>query len=264
MPRLTDLARVRARLDRDPAWSAYAMGDLSPAFARYAEWHHSPDDEAVVLVYREFTEPIVFAIGPPERIGPLFAEIEADAITLQLQPDVMPRLAPRFVVEVTHPMWRMQLDVAAFSPPALTGVEPLTPADVDAIRELYADGDAAGEAPDFFAPSMLDAGLFFGVREAGTLVAAAGPHIVAPDMGICAIGNVYTRRDRRGRGYGQRVTAAVAAGAMARGVQTIVLNVRHRNAVARRVYERLGFVARVDFCEGFARRALAGEATAGR
>ena len=127
----------------------------------------------------------------------------------------MPRLAPRFVVEVTHPMWRMQLDVAAFSPPALTGVEPLTPADVDAIRELYADGDAAGEAPDFFAPSMLDAGLFFGVREAGTLVAAAGPHIVAPDMGICAIGNVYTRRDRRGRGHGQRVTAAVAAGARA-------------------------------------------------
>lgn len=256
MPRVHDLARVRARLERDPAWSAYALGDLSPQFAHWAEWHASPDDDGIVLAYRQFGLPIVFAIGPPAAVHPLIQEIDAPGITLQVQPEILPALAPRFVVESTDAMWRMVLRTEAFRPPDLLDIEPLGPADVDALRALYADGEPAGEAPDFFSPSMLEAGMFRGVRGRGTLLAAAGTHIVAADMGICAIGNVYTRRDWRGRGLGARVTAAVAAEALARGIAHVVLNVRQRNVAARRVYERLGFVAHTGFFEGSARHAL--------
>ncbi len=257
-PRLTDLGRVRARLERDRAWSAYALGDLSPAFAPYAEWRATPDDEALVLVYREFATPIVFAIGAPVAVQPLLQEIEAPEIALQIQPGVTAMLAPGFDLVATHPMWRMQLERAAFVAPDLAGVERLGRGDADDIRDLYADGDVAGEAPDFFMASMLDAGCFRGIREDGRLVAAAGTHIVAADVGVCAIGNVYTRRDRRGRGYGRLVTAAVVVEALARRIPTVVLNVRHKNVAARRVYERLGFVARTDFVEGVARRVGAG------
>lgn len=252
--RLTDLARVRARLERDPAWSAYALGDLSPQFVRHAEWYATPDDEALMLVYRQFAVPIVFAIGPAAAIRPLVRAIDAPEISLQIQPDVIPMLTPPFEVLVTHPMWRMQLRTERFVAPDLSPIETLDGADAEAVRELYADGEAAGEAPDFFAPSMLEAGCFRGVRERGQLVAVAGTHIVAADVGVCAIGNVYTRRDRRGRGYGRLVTAGVVAAALARQIPTVVLNVRHRNGAARRLYERLGFVARTDFVEGTARR----------
>lgn len=254
MPRLTDLRRVRTRLERDLAWSAYALGDLNPQFAGWAEWHASPGDEAIVLVYRQFATPIVFAIGPPDAVAPLFDEIEAAEISLQLQADVVPRLAPRFEVVTTQPVWRMMLTPSAFTSADVGDVVPLGADDLEPLIRLYADGDATGEAPDFFSPAMLEAGLFRGIRDGAALVAAAGTHLVAADTGMCAIGNVYTRRDQRGRGFGRRVTAAVVAEALARGLTTIVLNVRQHNPAARRVYERLGFTWRCDFVEGVARR----------
>lgn len=260
MPRVTDLARVRARLERDAAWSAYALGDLSPQFARWAEWHAAAapagDDEAIVLAYRQFGAPIVFTIGAPEAVQPLLAEIDAPAITLQVRPEVLPVLAPHFVVEKTDPMWRMVLAQSAFMAPDLAAVEPLGPADLDDVRRLYAEGDVTGEAPDFFAAEMLAAGFFRGLRRHGELVAVAGTHIVAADMGICAIGNVYTQRACRGQGLGARVTAAVVQAAFAHGIATVVLNVRQHNVSARRLYERLGFVAHTAFFEGTARRAV--------
>lgn len=253
-PRLVDLGRVRARLERDRPWSAYALGDLSPQFRDAAEWHSSANDEALVLVFRGFTPPIVFGIGPADGLHVLFQEIDAPAISLQLARDAVAGLAPRFDVVVLHPMSRMVLSPAAWAPPDLRGVAALGPADADAVRALYTDGDRLGDGPDFFAPSMMNDGLFRGVWDGDALIAVAGTHLSAAEIGVCAIGNVYTRTDRRGLGLGAKVTAAVAVEALRRGMSTIVLNVRHANDGARRVYERLGFAPVCDFVEGVARR----------
>jgi ribosomal protein S18 acetylase RimI-like enzyme len=126
--------------------------------------------------------------------------------------------------------------------------------DLEALRRLYADGEATGEAPDFFFPSMLAQGVFFGHRESGELVAAAGTHLVAPEESVAAVGNVYTRRDRRGRGLATRATSAVVSELLRQGLRTIALNVERRNATAIRIYERLGFFRYCAFCEGLARR----------
>ena len=56
------------------------------------------------------------------------------------------------------------------------------------------------------------------------LVAVAGTHLLAPEEGAAAIGNIYTRRDRRGRGLGRAVTSAVLADLA--GIETVGLNVR--------------------------------------
>ena len=93
-----------------------------------------------------------------------------------------------------------------------------------------------------------------GIREEGRLVAVAGTHLMAPSLGVCAIGNVYTRQDSRGRGLAARVTAAVVGHALRHGARTVVLNVRQSNEGARRVYERLGFREYCEFVEGSARR----------
>ncbi|MBL8057951.1 MAG: hypothetical protein JNK29_14700, partial [Anaerolineales bacterium] len=38
MPPLTDPARIRAMLETDRNWAAYALGDLAPEHAPYCEW----------------------------------------------------------------------------------------------------------------------------------------------------------------------------------------------------------------------------------
>ena len=85
-------------------------------------------------------------------------------------------------------------------------------------------------------------------------MSAAGTHIVVPEEGVCAIGNVYTRRDRRGRGVAGRATAAVAAEALRLGVRTVALNVAQGNHAAIRAYERIGFARYCAFFEGIAKR----------
>jgi predicted GNAT family acetyltransferase len=101
---------------------------------------------------------------------------------------------------------------------------------------------------------MLAEGVYFGVREGSELVAAAGTHLVVPGEGVAAIGNVYTRRDRRGRGLAGRLTGTVAVELVGRGLRTVALNVNQNNATALGVYERLGFVRYCAFVEGLAVR----------
>ena len=124
--------------------------------------------------------------------------------------------------------------------------------DEEALRRLFADGDASGEAPDCFTPEMLRKGVYFGVWEGQSLAAAAGTHLLEPSEGVGAIGNVYTRRDRRGLGLATAVTGAVTAELMRRELSVIVLNVNNGNAAARRVYERLGFRRVCLYHEGIA------------
>jgi hypothetical protein len=72
---------------------------------------------------------------------------------------------------------------------------------------------------------------------------------------LAAIGNVYTRRDRRGLGFGTQVTAAVTAALLRLRLRTVALNVEQNNDTAIRIYERLGFRRYCEYREGVARRA---------
>ena len=70
------------------------------------------------------------------------------------------------------------------------------------------DGDAAGEAPPFFDAGMLRHGVYYGIREGERLVCRGRHACAGPEQeSVAGIGNVYTRRDRRGRGLGRRSPA---------------------------------------------------------
>jgi predicted GNAT family acetyltransferase len=105
---------------------------------------------------------------------------------------------------------------------------------------------------------MLRQDTFRGAWQGDHLVSIAGTHLYSRALGVCTIGNVYTHSSHRGRGWGARVTSAVAAEAIAQGIDTIVLNVGQDNATAQRVYERLGFEVYCEFLEGEATRVPAG------
>jgi GNAT superfamily N-acetyltransferase len=111
--------------------------------------------------------------------------------------------------------------------------------DAPLLREL-----ARRHPGDLTTPyAMADPGVepIFGVVEDDRLVAVARIQASTPAAWI--IGGVFTLPDQRGRGFGREATRAAVAAAVAAGARP-ALFVKEENAPARRIYERLGFVAR--------------------
>lgn len=243
MALLTHKDEIRAILQRDRAWCLYALGDLSPHMFDKCRWF-TPD---LSLVLHDYGTSILFAMGGGSVREAL------DHVTwpvhLQVRPDALAAIERHAVVSAKRRMLRMVWNGTAPPRPAMD-VARLTATDVPALVTLYEDGEAAGEAPDFFFPAMVTHGVFCGVFEEDALVAVAGTHLVSRDEGAAAVGNVYTRRDRRGRGLGRAAVAALLCELA--GIATIGLNVRVDNEAAIRVYQSLGFEHHCEFIEALA------------
>lgn len=241
--RLFDKNEIRAILQRDPRWCVYALGDLTPRMFEKCLWF-TPD---LSMVLHDYGTSILFAHGT----GSIREALEHVRwpVHLQLQPEGLEEVARH--ADVTNVKYMHRMSWEGGDTEIAEGVKRLGSPDLIALKRLYADGESAGESPDFFYDSMVKDGVFFGVYEGPDLIAAAGTHLFAPDQHAAAIGNVYTRRDRRGRGLSRAVTAAVLH--RLRHLKTVGLNVREDNAPAIRVYESLGFVKHCDFREAVAR-----------
>ena len=250
MPRTEDLDTIRRILRGDPSWAVYMLADLAPPYSAHAEWHAAGD--GILLLYRGFQIPVLVALGPEEDLRRLLREIRDERMYLSVRPEALGLLEEAgYRIEEAHKMLRMALDpgrfLAADGSTARLGLS-----DYQALRALYADGEPHGEAPPFFSQATLEHGVYHGIREGAELVAAAGTHVFAPEEDVAGIDNVYTRRDRRGRGLGRRVTAGVVAELAARAIGAIALNVATGNAPAIRIYERLGFRRYCEYFEGVA------------
>ena len=208
---------------------------------------------ALVLVYRGFNPPIVFAIGAAADLAPLFRELDAPVISLHVQPHVLTPLESAYRPTDIRHMWRMVVEPSSFRPVPTADVISLDASDLGAVNALYERGRLNGDGPTFFHPSMLEQGMFRGIREGADLIAVAGTHLHSTELGVCTIGNIYTHPDRRRRGLAARATSAVVSDAIQQRIGTIVLNVGQENVAARRVYEQLGFRCHCEFVEGEAR-----------
>ena len=245
MPRLTDKDAIRMILRRDPAWCVYAVGDLSPEMFPKTEWF-TPN---LSMVLKDYGTSILFAMGSASVREAL------DAVTwpvhLQVQGDALDVITQHAQVEGAREMWRMIWTGERALHKDDRAIR-LGEADVPALQQLYADGETSGESPDFFYPAMVTRGVFFGVYEERQLVAAAGTHLVSRDEGAAAMGNIYTRCDRRGRGFGRVVTTAVMRELA--NLETVGLNVRADNGAALSLYESLGFARHCRFYEAVGHR----------
>lgn len=254
MPRLHDRNVIRRRLEHDRIWAAYALGDLAPGFFPYTEWYAPggfPD--TLALLYRGADTPVLLTCGSPEGLAEVIHELPPEPrLLLSVRPEALLLVRQRWAVTASNAMWRMGLPPGTEVPSPRIETRRLDGSALPALLELFADGRPTAEEPDFFAPAMLQDGTYFGVWQNGRLAAAAGTHLVAPSEGVAAIGNVYTRRDCRGRGLGRAVVAAVTRELQVRGLDPIILNVRQSNAPALHLYESLGFRRYCPFYEGIA------------
>jgi GNAT superfamily N-acetyltransferase len=260
MPQLTDKVQIQAILETERPWAAYALADLEPGYCEHAVWFCAAAGiPALALLYRAFALPVLLTVGAARHLRLVLDEVDRtldgpQEVYAVVRPDVFPLLQERYRISHAQAMLRMVLDPRCYRPVVPKGVSRLGPSDLERLQSLYADGEASGEAPDFFMPAMLEQGVYYGVHEGDRLIAAAGTHVVAPTMSVGALGSVYTRRDRRGRGLASRVTSAVISYLSDMKLATVVLNVRANNRAAIRVYEQLGFQTHCQYYEAIASR----------
>jgi ribosomal protein S18 acetylase RimI-like enzyme len=117
-----------------------------------------------------------------------------------------------------------------------TKLRRLTPDDVSAMVEL-----AELTEPGPFRRRTFELGVFFGIFDAGRLLAMAGQRLHLPHF--VEVSAVCTHPDARGRGYARALMSAVVEDIRQRG-KTPFLHVLPENYGAIRVYESLGFKLR--------------------
>jgi ribosomal protein S18 acetylase RimI-like enzyme len=245
-----DPAAVLAVYRRAPHVHPYGLADVEQLWATSTWWRRG---DAVVGLLDLHGGPVVYAVA---------AEPAVQAATLDLLADLAPDLPDAFVITgptgladrlaaVGHrTVWadaydKLHLPADVALPPAPEDVEVLGAEDLPDLVALLATDPDAG---DFFHAGLLDTGHYLGRRQGGDLVAVAGVHVVDPVNGVAALGNVATHPAHRRRGHGRAVVVALCHRLRAE-VAVIGLNVRHRTAAARGLYDRLGFRFAVTYEE---------------
>lgn len=261
----TARSRVRAVADRneiaaflrtDRLYAAYALGDLDgPNRARVA-WGIAHDERgtptALVMHHEGLVPQPLFLMGSPDGCRAVLEHVlkPRDAY---LQGTEVHEAAVRDLYELDAPvrMLRMVVDRPTFRPFA-GPAERLTALDIDDLNRLYQLGFRGG-----FPASVLEEGIYYGVRVRGRLVSAAGTHAINRREGIAVVGNVMTHADFRGHDFAKMVTSAVTAELLDH-VPDVALNVHADNDPAVAAYGRLGYRTYCQLVERLARRRTGG------
>ncbi len=247
----TDRALLRAFLERDRLFAAYAICDLEEREFPRTRWGVATSGDEVVAVGLEYggvnPQPL-FVMGRNDGIAAILRDIvRPRAAYLAAAAEALPAVAQHYRVDPGPPMIRMWVDRTRFQP-APAAVERLLPVEVGELNRLYQLGFAA-----WLPSSAVAEGVYFGIRVGGRLVSAAGTHVISREARLAVVGNVLTHSAHRGRGYATAVTSAVTA-ELLRYCDEVVLNVRADNPPAIAAYRRLGYVEHCRFEERLVRR----------
>lgn len=257
---LKDKSVIRAFLERDAGYAAYALGDLEPPYDRHATWTGAMlDDElaALALVFGDLEPPALFLMGTNPGISALLVHgVGPDEVYFTARPDQQPLLEDWYDLMKPDAMYRMRLRQEKYQPveESKFPVVKLGPQHLTDLNAFFQMGAETDERIIAFSPNQVRDGYFHGVYLEETLIAAAGTHLVARQSKLAAIGNVLTHPEYRGKGLGSATSSAVTSALFEAGIETIVLNVAQGNSPAIRIYQGLGFERVGPFIEGQARR----------
>jgi len=234
----TDRAMLRAFLEQDRIFAAYAICDLDDREFRRTRWGVALDGErpvAVAVEYGGLTPQPLFVMGRREGIAAILHDvIRPRAAYVAARPDAIPAVATAYTVDPGPIMVRMVVERATFRP-FPSGTARLLPAEIGDLNRLYQLGFAS-----WLPSSSIAEGVYYGIRVGGRLVAAAGTHVVSHEARLAVVGNVLTHAEYRGRGFAKATTGAVTA-ELLRTCDQVVLNVRADNPPALAAYRRLGY-----------------------
>jgi ribosomal protein S18 acetylase RimI-like enzyme len=242
----SDRRLLRAFLERDRLFAAYALCDLDEREFGKTRWGVALVDGEPIAIALEYSGPTpqpLFVMGRPDGIAGILRSIIRPRVAYcAALAESLPAIGALYRIEAGPPMVRMAVDKAHFHP-YKADVQRLTALDSGQLNRLYQVGFAS-----WLPAASIANGVYYGIRVGGKLVAAAGTHVISPAARLGVVGNVLTHTDHRGRGYATAVTSAVTE-ELLRGCDHVVLNVRSDNPPALAAYRRLGYVEHVRFEE---------------
>ena len=199
------------------------------------------------MVYRGLSPPVLFGVGEPEELRGLFSELSPGRYWYTLRPTDFSLMQNRVGEFSRTRMWRMKLTHDSYT----RWTDDVTRLGSDALEHVDRLFAMHPDRPDAYLPHQVERGVFFGIFDNdAALLSVAGTHVVNLQVGVAAVGNVFTAPDHRRRGYGIKATAAVVEHLVDLGIETIVLNVEMANQPAIEMYGSLGFVPYCGFYEG--------------
>lgn len=251
---LRDRERIATHLRRDVGLHLYELGDLDDFFWPRTTWYASQgamgDIEAIALVYRSATIPVLLAFGegvdhePAAALLGTLAPRLPERIYTHLSPGLGAALDARYA-SVPHGrhlkmVWTDRTRVVGVDTSSVVPVLPEARAEAEAFYARCYPGN-------WFDVRMLETGRYLGIYDGGVLVAMGGVHVYSTTQRVAALGNIATAPEQRGRGLATRIAARLCE-SLCGAVDTIGLNVEDDNAAAIACYTKLGFraVARYD------------------
>ncbi|HSK93058.1 MAG TPA: GNAT family N-acetyltransferase [Candidatus Angelobacter sp.] len=253
---VSDREEIAAFLRTDRLYAAYALGDLDGPNRHRVAWGMAHDEAgratALVMHHEGLVPQPLFLMGAPDGCRAVLASVlrPRDAY---VQGTELHGIAIRDLYDLDRPiqMLRMVVDRDAFQPFA-GPAERLTALDIDDLNRLYQLGFRAG-----FPASVVEDGVYYGVRVRGRLVSAAGTHAINAREGVAVVGNVMTHADFRGHDFAKMVTSSVTAELLDH-VTDVALNVHADNEPAVAAYTRLGYRTHCQLVERLAHRRSGG------
>jgi len=253
---VSDRDEIAAYLRTDRIYAAYTLGDLDGPNRHRCSWGIAYDDLGRPVALAMHQEGLVpqplFLMGDPAGCREILASVIRPRDAYFMGTEALDEAAAD-LYELDGPQFllRMAVNGETFRPFA-GGAERLTPADIDDLNQLYQLGFRGG-----FPGSVLEDGVYYGVRVRGRLVSAAGTHAINSREGIAVVGNVMTHVDYRSHDFAKMVTSAVTA-ELLRRLGDVALNVHAGNEPAVAAYRRLGYVDTDLLTERLGRRRAGG------
>ena len=247
----TDRVLLRQFLEQDRLFAAYAICDLDDREFSRTRWGGAfagTELVAVALEYAGLSPQPLFVMGRNDGIEAALRDlVKPRAAYVAALPSALSAVEGSYRVDPGPQMVRMWVDRSTFRPyPAET--RRVLPIEVGELNRLYQLGFVS-----WLGSSAIAAGVYFGIRINGRLVAAAGTHVISATARLAVVGNVLTQLDYRGRGYATATTGAVTA-ELLRFCDQVVLNVRADNPPALQAYRRLGYQEHIRFEERLVHR----------
>ncbi len=248
----SDRALLRAFMERDRLYAAYAICDLDDREFGKTRWGAAWSGGSIIALVMEYSgaspQPL-FAMGREDGIVEVLRKVIRPRLAfIASLPSAVPAIQGVYRLDASPQMVRMWVDRARFRPADDPGIERLIPSDVTELNRLYQLGFGA-----WLPPQAISEGVYHGLRVNGRIVSAAGTHVVSPAARLAVVGNVLTHGDFRGRGYATAVTGAVTA-ELLQSCDHVALNVRADNPPAISAYRHLGYIEHVRFEERLAHR----------
>ncbi|MGB7540189.1 MAG: GNAT family N-acetyltransferase [Anaerolineales bacterium] len=246
---ISDKKRILAFLESDRLYAAYAIGDLEPELFAQCAWAAAEEEgllRALGLRFGGLQIPALFLMGEAEGVRILLRDaLHPGRAEITCRAEHLPVVGEFYTWEgEPRSMWRMVLRRRDIPPGEIACVR-LDAGQAGQIRNLITLAGISG-----FAAAQVEQGVFFGIYEGDRIVSVAGTHVVSRKGSVAGVGNIVTHPEFRGRGYGRAAVSAVVADLIRIGIRDIVLNVRHDNAPALHLYEKLGFERSCAFHEG--------------